>query len=424
MKRRHFLAGAAGLAVGAGLLSRPGDRGAPHLEYFARLNEELKRHGPMRPALVIDLDRLDQNIDQVLASVARVPGRHYRIVEKSLPSVSLLDYVMQRSGSRRLMSFHQPFLNTDARTWPQAEILLGKPMPVRAAENFYREHRGAFAPERQLQWLIDTPARLQQYLALAEAQDLKLRINVELDVGLHRGGVSRDVDLHAILDLLAQHPKRLRFAGFMGYEPHITAVPRVLGSQQELFAKAMAAYGHAVDVLRQRHPDLWHAELTLNTAGSPTYRLHEAESLSNDISVGTGLLKPTHYDIPTLAEHVPAVFIATPVLKATGPVNLPGLDEASRLLSWWDVNQRETFFVYGGNWQADYVSPPGLQFNALYGHSANQEIVNASSAVALRVDDQIFLRPHITESVLLQFGDLIALRDGRIVDRWPVFPAA
>lgn len=423
MKRRHFLAAGAAGVLGAGFIARPRDEGGPHQDYFLTLNEELKRNGPMRPALLIDLDRLDHNIDQVLASVSLQPDRHYRIVEKSLPSVGLLDYVMQRSASQRLMSFHQPFLNTDARVWPAADILLGKPMPVRAAQRFYLEHSGDFDPARQLQWLLDTPHRLRQYLELARAQNLRMQVNIELDVGLHRGGVSRDEDLLDMLGLIAAHPESLQFAGFMGYEPHIPAVPWPLGNQQGLFAEAMARYQHAVNLLRSEYPSMWRPGLTLNTAGSPTYRLHEAETLCNDISVGTGLLKPSHYDMPTLAAHRPAVFIATPVLKSTGPVLLPGLDEKSRLLSWWDVNQRETFFIYGGNWQADYVSPQGLKFNALYGRSANQDIVNASSAVALQVDDQIFLRPHITESVLLQFGDLIAIRGGKIVDYWPVFQA-
>ena len=421
MKRRHFvLGGLAAAAAGAAWL-RPGDKGAPHPPYFARLNAELKAHGPMRPALIIDLDRLDHNIDRVMASIGKQPGRHYRIVEKSLPAAGLLDYVSRRSGSHRFMSFHQPFLNHDARRWPDADLLLGKPLPVDSAALFYRELQGPFDPAQQLQWLIDTSDRLRQYLALAEAQDLRLRLNIEIDVGLHRGGISRDEDLIAILDLIAAHPRHLSFAGFMGYEPHIVAVPGLLGSRDELFAKAMTRYQHFVDLLRARQPDWWQPSLTLNTGGSPTYQLHENESLCNELAVGTGLLKPSHYDIDTLADHQPAVFIATPVLKSEGPVTIPGLDKHSRLLSWWDVNQRETYFVYGGYWKADLESPPGLQFNALYGRSANQEIVNASSAVALRVDDLIFLRPHITESVLLQFGDLITVRDGRIQDFWPVY---
>ena len=109
------------------------------------------------------------------------------------------------------------------------------------------------------------------------------------------------------------------------------------------------------------------------------------------------------------------------MLKKTGPIRLPGLDDRSRIFSWWDPNQRETFFVHGGWWRADYESPRGLQFNALFGHSANQEIVNASPAVGLGVGDQVFLRPQISESVLLEFGDLLAVRGGRIVDAWPVY---
>jgi D-serine deaminase-like pyridoxal phosphate-dependent protein len=241
-------------------------------------------------------------------------------------------------------------------------------------------------------------------------------------VGLHRGGVAGPAALSAMLDAIAAHPDHLDLSGFMGYDPHVgMGVPRILGTPQELLARAMRLYQGYVDQLRSEHPTLWREELTLNTAGSPTYRLHEAEDLSNDISVGTGLLKPAHYDLPALAEHRPAAWIATPVLKSTGPVRIPALDERSRLFSWWDVNQRETFFLYGGNWMAQYASPRGLQANALYGRSSNQEIVNGPKSVGLAVDDHVFLRPHQSESVLLQFGDLLAMRGGRIQEQWPVF---
>ncbi|MFQ6351221.1 DSD1 family PLP-dependent enzyme, partial [Pseudomonas palleroniana] len=126
-------------------------------------------------------------------------------------------------------------------------------------------------------------------------------------------------------------------------------------------------------------------------------------------------------DLASLVEHVPAVYIATPVLKSTGAVQIPALDGKSRLFSWWDPNQRGTFFIYGGNWMADFASPEGLRSNGIYGRSSNQEMVNGSPSVGLEVDDQVFLRPTQSESVLLQFGDLLALRGGRIVERWPVY---
>lgn len=421
MKRRTVLLGLGALAIGGGLYKRPKDNGAPYNDYFAVLNAELKANGPMRPCMVIDLDALDHNIDTVVASVAKVPGRHFRVVEKSLPSPKLLFYIAARAKTNRLMSFHQPFLNHDAALFPEADILIGKPLPVRSAELFYKIHQGPFDPSRQLQWLIDTPAHAVQYLALAKGLGTTLNLNIELDVGLHRGGVADMATLSEILKLIEANPQQLRFAGFMGYDPFVAMVPSFLGSHEELLAKVMAKYQAAVDHTRREHAPLWREDLTLNTAGSPTYKLHEAERLSNDISVGTGLLKPNHYDLATLAEHRPAAYIATPVLKATGAVNIPGLDNKSTVFSWWDVNQRQTYFIYGGYWMADYESPKGLQLNPTYGRSSNQEIVNASATAGLKVDDQVFLRPQQVEGVLLQFGDLIALRGGKIVDYWPVF---
>ncbi|MFO2466369.1 DSD1 family PLP-dependent enzyme [Pseudomonas sp. 15FMM2] len=400
---------------------RPAERGAPYGEYFSRLNRELKAHGPMRPVIVIDLDRLDHNIDVVMQSVQR-GGKHLRLVEKSLPSPGLLAYIAKRAGTQRLMSFHQPFLNHDALLFPQADILLGKPLPVRSAELFYQSHKGAFDPARQLQWLLDTPERLQQYLALAQGLGTRLRVNIELDVGLHRGGVSDNRVLGQMLGLVSAHPQHLEFAGFMGYDPFVgMGVPGILGSPQALFDKVMQRYQGCVDYTRRHFAPLWHDGLTLNTAGSPSYRIHEQEQLSSEVSVGTGLLKPTHYDLPALGDHVPAVYIATPVLKSTGAVNIPALDDKSRLLSWWDRNLRATYFIYGGNWMAEFESPAGLRSNSLYGRSSNQEMVNGSPSVGLGVEDQVFLRPTQSESVLLQFGDLLAVRGGKIVESWPVY---
>ena len=421
MKRRHFVLGAAVAAVAGAWWLRPSDRGGPYSEYFRSLNKELKAHGPMRPVMLIDLDRLDHNIDVVMQSVQR-GGKHLRLVEKSLPSPGLLAYIAKRAGTARLMSFHQPFLNHDAQVFPEADILMGKPLPVRSAELFYQTHKGPFDPAKQLQWLLDTPERLQHYLALAQGLGTRLRVNIELDVGLHRGGISDNAVLAQMLTLISANPQHLEFAGFMGYDPFVgMGVPGILGTPQALFEQVMQRYNGHVDFTRQQFAGLWRDGLTLNTAGSPSYRIHEQEQLSTEVSVGTALLKPTHYDLPSLSEHVPAAFIATPVLKRTGPVEIPALDGKSRVFSWWDANQRETFFIYGGNWMAQFESPQGLQSNELFGRSSNQEMVNGSPAVQLNIDDQVFLRPTQSEFVLLQFGDLLAVRGGKIVETWPVY---
>ena len=163
--RRNLLIGGAA-AVVAAAAAKPSDKGGPHPEYFAKLNTTLRAHGIDRPVLVIDLDRLDRNIDRVAKSAAVAPAKTYRIVVKSVPSPALVDYIAKRANTQALMCFHRPFLEAMATLRPSSDILMGKPMPVAAVQHFYEGHKGPFDPAKQLQWLVDSEARLQQYLAL------------------------------------------------------------------------------------------------------------------------------------------------------------------------------------------------------------------------------------------------------------------
>ena len=398
---------------------RPRDDGGPYDPYFRALNETLKKSGPARPTLIVDLDRLDRNIAVLTESIR--PPKHFRVVDKSLPSIALLRYIFEHAGTNRVMSFHQPFLSQVAEQLKGSQVLLGKPMPIRSAEQFYADLRGDFDPDRQLQWLIDTPERLEEYRALAARLHRRMRINVEIDVGLHRGGVPDTAVLDRLLQAIAAAPDQLEFAGFMGYDPHVAKVPSWARSRASLIEEVRAVYRGYVDYVRAHYPQLWNDRITLNGAGSPTYRLYEDDTLLNDLSVGSALMKPTDFDLDTLTPHVPALFIATPVLKAQASARLPGLDWLSRILDWWNPNLARTFFIYGGYWMAHPVAPAGLHNNALFGRSSNQEMLNGSAHVELGVDDYVFLRPTQSEAVMLQFGALLIVRGGAIVDHWPVF---
>ncbi len=421
MNRRQFLFAAACSAAGVGLwASKPARRGeGGHPSYFAQLERSLRDHGLARPTMLVDLDRFDRNIDTLMRGLG---ARQFRIVAKSLPSPRLLDYAMKRAGTGRLMSFHQPFLNHVARELPATDVLLGKPMPIVAADRFYRALApGPFDPGHQLQWLIDTPERLRQYRELAAGRDLPLRVNVEIDVGLHRGGITEPAELARLLVAIDEDP-RVEFAGLMGYDAHVAKLAPFAAEQAREFERVQLRYRGFLDVLKAHLGEPALAGLTLNAAGSQTYRLWSAvEGVANELAVGSGLVKPLDFDIPTLDAHVPAIYIATPVLKAFDALEIPGLGPLNTLWRLWDSNRERSFFVYGGYWKARPVSPPGLLENPVFGHSSNQEMLNGSQSVALEVDDYVFYRPTQSESVMLQFGDLALVRGGQIVDFWPVF---
>jgi D-serine deaminase-like pyridoxal phosphate-dependent protein len=422
VKRRTLLSGTAGLAaaaVGAAWLWKPQDRGTPHDDYFRTLNQLLKAEGPGRPVMLLDLDRVNHNVDLLAASVG--PDKTYRVVVKSLPSVPLLQHVMERAGTRALMVFHQPFLNEIARSFPDSDVLVGKPMPVRAARTFYdrleydRLEPGQFDPARQLQWLIDSPERLAEYLSLARELGVQMRINVEIDVGLHRGGIEDPAVFGAMLQVMAEHPRELAFAGLMGYEPHLTGLGASL--EHPAVQAMLDRYRSFVETLKGAGYDP--ASLTLNGAGSHTLGIYEGDNTMNDLAAGSGVVKPTDFDTHHLARNLPAAFIATPVLKTYDRLYVAGEPWFADLLQWWDPNYEQVHYIYGGYWKARYVSPAGIP-EPLY-HSTNQEPFTTSAAGALMVGDYAFLRPTQSERVLLQFGDLQVVRDGALVDRWPVF---
>ena len=427
MTRRKLLRklAIAGAAAAGAVLLRPRDEGSPYTPYFAAKNALLRRAAPGRPVLLIDLDRLDANLVKVRQSLP--PGKAFRVVTKSLPALGLLQRVMQALSTQRLMVFHQPHLSALAVQLPQADLLLGKPLPVAAAATFYRElPRTAFAPAAQLQWLIDSEERLLQYRQLAATLGQKLRINLEIDVGLHRGGIAEPRQLPALLSIIAGASGLLELAGLMGYDAHVGKIPAVVESRAASLRKVCARYSDFVQVLAARLPAAQLAALTLNGAGSPTFRLHGAESPLNELAAGSCLVKPTDFDLELLADLQPAAFIAAPVLKALPGLALPGLSSLGPAWSAWDPNRRRTFFIYGGLWMAQPEAPAGLRDNPLYGRSTNQAILNGSPRVTLAVDDYVFFRPAQSEKVLLEFGDLLAVRkdvrEDIVEARWPVLP--
>jgi D-serine deaminase-like pyridoxal phosphate-dependent protein len=73
---------------------------------------------------------------------------------------------------------------------------------------------------------------------------------------------------------------------------------------------------------------------------------------------------------------------------------------------------------------ADPVDPAGLETHKIIGRSSNQELLVGPPDLDIRVDDFVFLRPHQSEAVFLQFGDIAVHENGAIVDTWPVFPAS
>ncbi len=386
-------------------------------DYFIGLQKALHKKGLGEPVLVIDIPRLNRNIDVLRADL---PAKmNYRIVAKSLPIPNLLSHIAKRARTDRFMSFNAVMTRQLLDHAPKADILHGKPLAVAAAAQFLRDlPKSRRAQLKQIQWLIDSPARYQQYADLAKKTGHELQFNLEIDVGLHRGGLTPGPVLEKLLRDLAAN-RQCHLAGFMGYEPHLPKLPNLQGWPARAKKGAWQLYGAALDQARAIFGDKHVAQMTRNMGGSPTIRMYKNTQLANELAAGSALVKPTDFDTPLLRVFEAASFIAAPVLKVSRNVHFPAAEFADGLLG--EPPSETSIFTHGGYWMATPVFPKGLAYNDIFGRSTNQDFMTGPAKLALKPDDCVFLRPHQSEAVFLQFPK-VAVFDGRkISDIWTPF---
>ncbi len=382
--------------------------------YFTELSDALRAAEIHQPCLVLDLDRLDHNIAAIKAKFA--DRLALRLVDKSLPCLPLIEHIRAAFATDRLMTFHLPVSAEMLRAFPDVDLLLGKPMPVAGARHALTKGvlAGLGEATSRIVWLIDTEERLAAYGALAAELGRELRICFEVDVGLHRGGISDPDALARAVAVLANYP-RLKCEGVMAYEAHIGHIPKLLGGP----AKARA---NAVSLLRQYvaclAPD---QRRILNLGGSSTALLYDSWVGANELSIGSAFVLPTDFDVPSLSRLQPAAFIATPILKVVD-VQVPGLDERSWLLKKLGLAPRRGCFLYGGKWMAKPVYPLGMKTDKTFGFSTNQQFFALPDDADVGPDDYAFLRPTQSEFVLQQFGSIQVYSGGKFVEQWAALP--
>ncbi|MFM2279160.1 MAG: hypothetical protein RLZZ444_1391, partial [Pseudomonadota bacterium] len=358
-------------------------------------------------------DRLDSNIDWLKERLP--PTKHLRLVDKSLACLPLLTHVRDRLQTRHIMTFHLPVARAVLEAFPDAELLFGKPMPAegldRCLETMAPEERTRFSD--QVVQLVDTQERLQAYAAVARRHGIRFRIAFEVDVGLHRGGFATPSDLAEALAELGARTE-LQAEGLMGYEPHIGSIPALFGGPAREARNVDARLKGFIATLPATMRSI------INTGGSQTITRYLSHADINDLSIGSGLLKPTDFDAG-LPELSPALFIATPILKI-GAAQLPGPEWMTSMLKALGLFPKKGCFIYGGKWMAEPVHPQGLADNSLFGHSSNQQFMALPSSSPANVGDLAFFRPTQSEAVLQQFGPIAVYSKEKIVDHWQPLP--
>jgi len=368
---------------------------------------------------------------------------------------------MTQLPTSKLMVFSTSYLYTLLlRFGSTADYLWGIPLSVRGAELFFtKASKNNIDPQvmSQVQWLVDTPDRLNGYLNLAIKFNLTLRINIEVDIGLHRGGANVSVMVD-MLSTMNAHRDFLTFSGLMGYDGHVPNNPLIAIFGEPVYfsslTTAIESYWNFITTGSAQFPNIFNqSNIALNGAGSNTvsaYAMVNLTSPLNDYALGSAFLKPSDFDIFTLSSLVPALWHATPIVKYMGSQDVvPFLDD------WWkffelDPIYCQGFFLQGLMGSAVAMDPP-VYGNPFYSAAASgsdsggggsgaatknhtnygtngeggnllptQALFHTNCTFPLENDDFVFWRP-MEVDLVVAFGEIWLIRGEQIVGTWETY---
>ena len=406
LNRRTFIA-ATGVAAAnpkVAVAAKPrkpplGAGGTPMaLDQVAKLARELGRG---QPVLFLDLAALDQNTRTVV-DFAKAQGWGVRPALKSFRSPALVSYLLNRLPEPRGLVFNLSEVDPILAQAPRnTDLMTGYPPTFGELRTFLRTKPLRQQCPHRLRVLIDSLPLMEHLATLARSARRPVpEIALELDVGMGRGGMNDADETRACLEVIRS--AGLKLTAVLGYDGHATL--RGDPEYRRLVAtQAMAAY-------RERLGDL-DPEIR-NGPGSSNYR-NWTGGPANEISPGSAFLFAGYlnggYDTEGLA---PALTLAGAVRRITSDhPSAPVLGIAQPGASEMEI------VVQGVAPAGELVHPPGGREDQASG--GGDALIVPKGSVAL--GDYVLYRPTQTEVAILGYHELLAVREGRLLRRWPVF---
>ena len=370
--------------------------------------------GRGEPHVICDLAAVDQN-SRVILAWARRNGFGVRPALKTFQSPGLCAYVMRQLPEPRGLIFHlRQADEIFAAAPPGTDLMMGYPPTAGQLERYLRTAKPRRQRGQRLRLLVDSVELLERLVYLA-SRDIKrplpLDVALEFDSGMGRGGVDSTAELSEIIGLLRRSRRNLRLGAVLCYDGHATLDGA--GPYRALVAaNARARFRAFTEQLADEGAGLFDPKaLIRNGPGSSNYRNWAGTREANEISPGSAFLFAGYLESFDHAGLAPAVTQASPVMRITGdhpsvPVTQASLPGATR----------EEVVIEAGPWPGSaMVHPGGMTQDELSGGG----FALTGPKGALELGDYVLCRPEQTGDGIELFAELLAVREGRVLRRWP-----
>jgi D-serine deaminase-like pyridoxal phosphate-dependent protein len=346
---------------------------------------------------------------------AKAQGWGVRPALKTFRSPALISYLLNRLPEPRGLVFNLSEVDPIVAQAPKrTDLMTGYPPTFGEARTYLNQKPPPRQRAHRLRILTDSLALTEHLAALARSskRPRRLEVALEFDVGMGRGGINDREELRACLEVLRAARDHVRLTAVLGYDGHATL--RGDPDYRRLVAtQAQDSYRAHLAALKELGSDLYdEATLIRNGPGSSNYR-NWVGGPANEIGCGSAFLFAGYlaggYDTDglaralTLGGAVRRITSDHPSLPVIG-VTQPGANEME-------------IIVQGVAPAGELVHPEGGREDSASG--GGDALIVPKGSVAL--GDYVLYRPTQTEGAILSYHELLAVREGKLLRRWPVF---
>ena len=349
------------------------------------------------PALLIDLDAFEYNLDRMAALLAPT-GVKLRAHAKTHKSPVIALQQMRRGAVGQCV---QKVAEAEVLAWGGVPDILVSNEVVGAAK---LARLCALARIAKVAVCADDPAQVAALESAAADAGIRLTVLVEIDIGAARCGVSPGPEAVALAERIARSP-HLIFGGLQAYQGSAQH-KRSLEERRKLIDVAVDGSRRTVEQLRQRGLEC----PIVGGAGTGTFEIEAASGVYTELQAGSYVFMDADYarnldaggDLIGTFRH--SLFVLSTVMSAPRPT-LAVLDAGHKAVT-----------VDSGMptvWQR-----PDIRYVSASDEHGKLEI--GSETEAVKLGQKLRLVPGHCDPTVDRFDWYVGVRNGRVECLWPV----
>ena len=342
------------------------------------------------PALIVELDVLQKNIERMADTIIRQAGVGWRPHTKAMKTPALAHLCLQ-TGAHGVTCAKLGEAEVMAAAGIRDILIANQMVGVIKIERLVHLCRQA-----DVMVCVDRIDNARDIDAAAQRIGVKPRVLIEVDIGMRRAGVAPS----AVLQLARQlaELEHIRLAGLQTWEAHALSHQRE--EKQRLIVEALKTLTATAEQVRAADIPL---EI-ISCGGTGTYWISAFQSGVTEIEAGGGIFCDVHYRRHFGVDHDYALSVLATVTSRPAP---------DRLIC-------DAGFKTMG---AAHAEPEVPELGELAGFRLSAEhgtITLKQASDAPRPGDKIEIIPPYSDSTVFLHDVLYGVRKGRIETVWPL----